>query len=53
MQKYMQPLMEKIEQGEIDPTVIITHRLSLDDAPEGYKIFQEKKDNCVKVVMTP
>ena len=53
MQKYMQPLMEKVEQGDIDLTAIITHRLSLDDAPEGYKIFQEKRDNCVKVVMTP
>ncbi len=53
MQKYMQPLMEKIEKGDIDLTAIITHRISLDDAPEGYKIFQEKRDNCVKVVMTP
>ena len=53
MQKYMQPLMEKIEKGDIDLASIITHRISLDDAPEGYKIFQEKRDNCVKVVMTP
>lgn len=53
MQKYLQPLMERIEKGDIDLAEIITHRLSLDDAPEGYKIFQEKRDNCIKVVMTP
>lgn len=53
MQKYLQPLMERVEKGDIDLAEIITHRLSLDEAPEGYKIFQEKRDNCIKVVMTP
>ncbi len=53
MQKYMPSLLEKIEKGEIDPAAIITHRLTLDEAPMGYEIFQKKQDNCIKVVMTP
>ncbi len=53
MHRYMKPLMEKIEKGEIDPSGIITHRLKLDDAAEGYKMFKAKNDNCVKIVMTP
>ena len=39
--------------GEIDPSFVITHRLSLDEAPEGYKIFRDKQDNCIKVVLKP
>ena len=49
--KYMRPLLEKIERGEIDPSRIITHRARLDDAPALYKIFQEKRDDCLKVVL--
>lgn len=51
--RYLKPLMEKIEAGAIDPSFIITHRLKLEDAPEAYSTFKEKKDNCIKVVMTP
>jgi len=51
--RYMKPLLGRIEAGEIDPTRIITHRLSLDEAPHGYDIFKNKKDNCEKIVMTP
>lgn len=51
--KYKQPLMERVERGEIDPSFVITHRLSLDDAPRGYHIFKNKLEGCVKVVMTP
>ena len=51
--RYMQPLMDKIEKGEIDPSGIITHRLKLDDAAEGYKMFKAKNDDCVKIVLTP
>ena len=50
--RYMRPLLERIENGEIDPTVVITHRLRLDDAPKGYDIFLNKQDNCEKVVLT-
>jgi len=53
MQKYMKPLLNKIESGEIDPSFVITHRLSLDEAPAAYKTFRDKKDGCIKVVLKP
>ena len=43
----------KCSPEEIDPSFLITHRLKLDDAPEAYKTFRDKKDGCIKVVMTP
>ena len=52
-QRYMRPLLNRIEHGEIDPSFIITHRLNLDEAPTGYSTFNAKKDNCIKVVMRP
>ena len=51
VQKYMPALLELIENGKIDPSEIITHRLALDDAAHGYDIFKNKKEGCVKVVM--
>ena len=51
--KYLRPLMERIERGEIDPAFIITHRLSIDEAPDAYRIFKEKTDSCIKVVLQP
>ncbi len=51
MQKYMPTLLKTIEDGKIDPSEIITHRLALDDAAHGYDIFKNKKEECVKVVM--
>jgi threonine dehydrogenase-like Zn-dependent dehydrogenase len=51
VQRYMQPLLERIERGEIDPSFVITHRMPLEDAPRGYEIFKNKKDDCVKVVL--
>ncbi|NJC25212.1 zinc-dependent alcohol dehydrogenase [Neolewinella antarctica] len=51
VQAYMKPLLEKIEKGEIDPSVIITHTEPLENAPEMYRIFREKEDGCVKVVL--
>ena len=53
VQRYMRPLLERIERGEIDPTFIITHRIGLDDVPEYYDIFKNKQDECLKVVLTP
>jgi threonine dehydrogenase-like Zn-dependent dehydrogenase len=53
VQRYMQPLLERIQNGEIDSTCVITHRLSLDEAPHGYDIFKNKQDECIKVVMKP
>jgi threonine dehydrogenase-like Zn-dependent dehydrogenase len=52
VQRYMRPLLERIQNGEIDPSFVITHRMSLDDAPTGYDIFVNKEDECVKVVLT-
>jgi threonine dehydrogenase-like Zn-dependent dehydrogenase len=51
--RYMQPLLERIEQNEIDPTFIISHRMRLDDAPEAYAMFRDKQDECLKVVLQP
>jgi threonine dehydrogenase-like Zn-dependent dehydrogenase len=53
VQRYMRPLLERIEQGEIDPSFIISHRMRLQDAPEGFSIFNDKQDECMKVVLTP
>lgn len=53
MQHYMKPLLKKIEAGDIDPSGIITHRIKLEDAPEAYKKFRDKKDGCIKVVIKP
>jgi threonine dehydrogenase-like Zn-dependent dehydrogenase len=52
VQRYMQPLLERIQKGDIDPTFVITHRLSLEDAPKGYEMFKNKEDGCVKVVLS-
>jgi threonine dehydrogenase-like Zn-dependent dehydrogenase len=51
--RYMPRLLERIEAGDIDPTCVITHRMSLDDAPAGYLMFRDKLDDCNKVVLTP
>ncbi len=53
VQRYTQPLLDKIEAGEIDPSFIISHRAPLKDAPELYKTFRDKKDGCTKVVLLP
>jgi len=49
--RYMQPLLERIQRGEIDPTMVITHHMPLSQAAEGYKIFNDKLDNCEKIVL--
>jgi threonine dehydrogenase-like Zn-dependent dehydrogenase len=51
VQRYMKPLLERIQRGEIDPSFVITHTLPLDQAPQGYDIFAHKLDNCEKVVL--
>jgi threonine dehydrogenase-like Zn-dependent dehydrogenase len=52
VQRYMRPLLQRIQNGEIDPTFIITHRMRLDEAPQGYETFLHKQDDCLKVVMS-
>jgi threonine dehydrogenase-like Zn-dependent dehydrogenase len=51
--RYLKPLLEHIQNGDIDPTFIITHTMSIDEAPKGYEIFKHKKDNCIKIVLKP
>jgi threonine dehydrogenase-like Zn-dependent dehydrogenase len=53
VQRYLKPLLQMIEEGEIDPSFVITHKLKLDDAPEAYKTFRDKEDGCIKVVLQP
>ncbi len=53
VQRYMAPLLERVQNGEIDPSFVITHRMRLDDAPEMYDTFKNKQDDCIKVVMKP
>ena len=52
VQRYMRPLLERVQNGEIDPSFVITHRLKLDQAPQGYDMFMNKQDNCEKVVLS-
>jgi threonine dehydrogenase-like Zn-dependent dehydrogenase len=53
VQRYTEPLLKKIEGGEIDPSFIITHRLPLEEASAAYKTFRAKEDGCIKVVLKP
>jgi threonine dehydrogenase-like Zn-dependent dehydrogenase len=51
--RYMPKLLEHVQRGELDPTFVITHRVALEDAPEMYRTFRDKEDQCIKVVMHP
>ena len=53
VQRYMQPLLRRILDGEIDPGFVVTHRLPLEDAPDAYETFLRKQDGCIKVVLRP
>jgi threonine dehydrogenase-like Zn-dependent dehydrogenase len=53
VQKYLKPLYEHIKNGDIDPSFVVTHRLGLSDAPDGFETFKHKQDECVKVVLEP
>jgi threonine dehydrogenase-like Zn-dependent dehydrogenase len=53
MHNYMKPLLERIEKGQIDPSYIISHRITLEDAPEMYKVWRDKKDRVTKIVVDP
>ena len=51
VQRYMAPLLRLIENGDIDPSFVVTHTMSLEDAPKAYDMFKNKKDGCIKVVL--
>jgi len=53
VQRYMRPLLERIQNGDIDPSFVITHHMPLEDAPEGFAMFREKQDDCIKIVLKP
>jgi threonine dehydrogenase-like Zn-dependent dehydrogenase len=53
MQRYMKPLFDRVMNNEIDPSFVITHRVALRDAPEAYRTFRDKQDQCIKVVLDP
>jgi threonine dehydrogenase-like Zn-dependent dehydrogenase len=51
--RYLKPLLERVRNGDIDPSFVVSHTLPLDDAPRGYEMFRDKQDDCVKVVLKP
>ncbi len=51
--RYLKPLLGRIEKGQIDPSFVVTHRMSLNDAPRAYDMFLNKEDECIKVVLKP
>jgi threonine dehydrogenase-like Zn-dependent dehydrogenase len=53
VQRYLPRLLELIEKGEIDPSFVVTHRMSLDEAPRAYDMFLRKEDGCEKVILDP
>jgi threonine dehydrogenase-like Zn-dependent dehydrogenase len=53
VQHYMEPLLDRVQKGEIDPSFVITHRMRLEDAPSGYETFLKKEDACIKIVLKP
>jgi threonine dehydrogenase-like Zn-dependent dehydrogenase len=53
VQKYLKPLYDHVKNGDIDPSFVVTHRLELGKAPDGYETFKHKQDECVKVVLKP
>ncbi|MBF8775408.1 zinc-dependent alcohol dehydrogenase [Pseudomonas fulva] len=53
VQKFLPELLEHIEAGRLQPELIVTHRLALEEAAMGYKMFDQKKDDCRKVILVP
>ncbi len=51
--RYLPTLLRHIQNGDIDPSFVVTHTVSIDEAPQMYKTFRDKKDGCVKVVLKP
>lgn len=51
--RWTDDLMRRIEDGQIDPSFVITHSVGLEDGPEMYRVFRDKQDSCIKVVLKP
>jgi threonine dehydrogenase-like Zn-dependent dehydrogenase len=52
-QRYMGRMLEHVQAGELDPSLLLTHRMSLEEAPRGYEMFKKKEDGCLRAVFTP
>ena len=52
-QRYMPEMLRRVQEGSLDPSFLITHRMSLEDAPRGYEMFRDKEDGCVRAVFAP
>ena len=53
VQRYLDPLLQQIEEGEIDPSFVLTHERPLENGPEMYETFNNKEDDCIKVILRP
>src|SRR5436309_607937 len=53
VQRYLKPLLDRIAKGEIDPSFVVTHTMSLEEAPQGYEKFNSREDECIKIVLKP
>jgi threonine dehydrogenase-like Zn-dependent dehydrogenase len=51
--RWTDDLLRRIDEGQIDPSFVVTHRVALEDGPEMYKTFRDKEDGCIKVVLNP
>jgi threonine dehydrogenase-like Zn-dependent dehydrogenase len=51
--RYLQPLLDRVQAGDIDPGFVVSHRLPLSRAPQAYRMFNDKAEDCTKVVLAP
>jgi threonine dehydrogenase-like Zn-dependent dehydrogenase len=52
-QRYTHMLVERVARGEVDPSFVVTHRMSLEEAPQAYELFKHKDNECLRVVFKP
>jgi threonine dehydrogenase-like Zn-dependent dehydrogenase len=53
VRRWTQDLLRRIEEGQLDPSFVITHKVPLEQGPEMYRTFRDKQDGCIKVVLQP
>jgi threonine dehydrogenase-like Zn-dependent dehydrogenase len=53
VQRYLRPLLQLIEEGRINPSFVVSHRMPLEQAPVAYRMFRDKQQECIKVVLKP
>ena len=51
--RYLDRMLDHVQRGDVDPAVVATHRMTLEQAPDGYELFKHKRDGCIRVVLTP